>query len=101
MPHRISGFNPFELQYGKQTPTILSFFKFYWLDPEVTPINITDFMLDLQKDINTVMEAVQSRLQDSHIKVREKSDQVKLRVLNVGNLVLWKTPSLSKSLRTS
>ena len=101
MPHRISGFNPFKLKYGKQTPTILSFLKFYWLDPEVTPINNTDFMLNLQKDINTVMEAVQSRWQDSHVKVRDKSNQVKLRVFNVGDLVLWKTPSLSKSLSTS
>ena len=58
-------------------------------------------MLDLQKDINTVMEAVQSRLQDSHVTAREKSYQVKLRVLNVGDLVLWKTPGLSKSLTTS
>ena len=58
-------------------------------------------MLDLQKDINTVMEAVQSHLKDSHVKARENSDQVKLRVLNVSDLVLWKSPGLSKSLSTS
>ena len=58
-------------------------------------------MLNLQKDINTVMEAAKSRLQNAHAKAREKSDQVKLRVLNVGDLVLWKTPGLNKSLSTS
>ena len=47
------------------------------------------------------MEAAQSRLQDAHVKAREKSYQVKLRVLNAGDLVLWKTPGLSKSLSTS
>ena len=71
MPHRISGFTPFKLLYGKQSHTILSTFKFYWLDPEDTPISITDFMLNPQKDINTVMEAVQSRLQDSHVGKRK------------------------------
>ena len=35
-----------------------------------------------------IMEAAQSRLQDAHVKAREKSDQVKLRVLSVGDLVL-------------
>ena len=100
MPHRISGFTPFKLQYGKQTHTILSTFKFHWLGPEDTPINITDFMLDFQKYINTVMEAVQFRLQDFHVKVREKSYHVKLRVLNVGDIVLWKTSRLSKSQST-
>ena len=43
----------------------------------------------------------QSCLQDAHVKAREKSDQVKLRVLNVGDLVLWKTPGLSISISTS
>ena len=52
VPHRISGFTPFELQYGKQTPTILTTLKSYWLDPEDTQINITDFMLNLQKYIS-------------------------------------------------
>ena len=47
------------------------------------------------------MEAAKSRLQNAHAKAREKSDQVKLRVLNVGDLVLWKTPGLSKYLSTS
>ena len=88
MHHRISGFTPFDLQYGKQTPTILTTLKLYWLDPEDIPINIPDFMLNLQKDINNIMEAAQSHLQDAHVKAREKSDQVKLRVLSVGDLVL-------------
>ena len=101
MPHRISGFTPFELQFGKETPHILATLKSYWLDSENIPINVTDFMLNLQIDINTVMEAPKSRLQNAHAKAREKSDQVKLRVLNVGDLVLWKTPGLSKSLSTS
>ena len=47
------------------------------------------------------MEAAKSRLQNVHAKTRQKSDQVKLRVLNVGDLALWKTPGLSKSLSTS
>ena len=47
------------------------------------------------------MEAAQSHLQDAHVKAREKSDQVKLRVLNADDIVLWKTPGLSKSLSTS
>ena len=52
VPHRISSFTPFELQYGKQTPTILTTLKSYWLDSEDTQINITDFMLNLQKYIS-------------------------------------------------
>ena len=74
MPHRISGFTPYALHYGKQTPTNLTTLKTYWLDPEDIPINITDFMLNLQKDINT---AAQSHLKDAHVKAREKSDLVK------------------------
>ena len=46
------------------------------------------------------MEAAQSRLQDAHVSMR-KVYQAKLRVLNVGDLVLWKTPGLGKSLSTS
>ena len=53
MPHRISGFTPFELQFGKETPHILATLKSYWLDSENIPINVTDFMLNLQKDINS------------------------------------------------
>ena len=58
-------------------------------------------MLNLQNYINTVTEAAQSHLRNAHYKARKNSDQVKLRVLNVGDLVLWKTPGLSKSLTTS
>ena len=78
----------------------LILYKSYWLDPEYTPINITDFILNLQKTL-TQMKASQSRLQEAHVKAREKSDQVKLRVLNVVDLVLWKIPGLSKSLSSS
>ena len=44
----ISGFTPFELQFGKETPHILATLKTYWLDSENIPINVTDFMLNLQ-----------------------------------------------------
>ena len=48
MAHRISGFTPFELQFGKETPHILATLKSYWLDSENIPINVTDFMLNFQ-----------------------------------------------------
>ncbi len=43
MPHRVSGFTPFELQYGCETPHILTTLKSYWLDPTNIPLNVTDF----------------------------------------------------------
>ena len=45
------------------------------------------------------MEAAQSNLQDAHVKAREMSDQEFS--MYIGDLVLWKTPGLSKSLSTS
>ncbi len=44
MPHRVSGLTPFELQYGCETPHILTTLKSYWLDPTNIPLNVTEFM---------------------------------------------------------
>ncbi len=58
-------------------------------------------MLNLQRNLNTVLSAIKDRFQTAHAKNHEKADSVKLRTFEVGSSVLWKTPGLSKALSTS
>ncbi len=71
----MSGFTPFELQYGCQTPHILATLKSYCLDPASIPLNVTDFMLNLQYNLNTFLSATKDCVQTAHANNRESQTQ--------------------------
>ncbi len=58
MPQLASGFTLFEMQCSCQTLHILTTIKSYWLDPASIPLNITDFMLNLQQNLITLLSAM-------------------------------------------
>ena len=78
MPQLASGFTLFELQCSCQTLHILTT-KSYWLDPASIPLNITDFMLNLQQNLITLLSATKDCFQTAHAKNCKKADSVKHR----------------------
>ncbi len=101
MPHRISGYTPFELHYGLETPHILATLKSFWTDPGKQPVNVTQYMSDLQNNLNTVLQSMSVRMNEARLREREKRDGGTLRTFADGSLVLWKTPGLGKAFATS
>jgi len=101
MPLYRSGYTPYELHFGRMTPNVLATLRSFWVNPEDLPVNVSEFMLSLQQDINTVLQGLKSKLKDKVVAKREKMDHAKLRMFNEGDLVLRKIPGLNSCLSTS
>ncbi len=101
MPHRISEYTPFELHYGLETPHILATLKSFWTDPGKQPVNVTQYMSDLQNNLNTILQSMSVRMNEARLRESEKRDGGTLRTFAEGSLVLWKTPGLGKAFAIS
>ncbi len=97
-----SGYTPYELVFGKSTPNIIATLKSHWTNTSSPPVNVSNFMEQLQYDLKTTIEGLKERLHDKVVKNRELSDKhTKLRVFQPGDLILRKIPGLGSSLSSS
>ncbi len=101
MPHSRSGYTPFELMFGTKNPNVIATLKSYWTTTSDSPVKITDYLENLQHNINTTLEGLKSDMADKACLERSKLDKSNLRSFSVGDLVLKKVPGLASALDTS
>ncbi len=83
MPHSRSGYTPFELMFGTKNPNVIATLKSYWTTPSGSPVKITDYLENLQHNINTTLEGLKSDMADKVCLERSKLDKSNLRSFSV------------------
>ena len=98
MPHRDTGFSPFEVVYGCNLHTPLELLYDSWLEPDCVSVNLISWMEKFDTRVRTVRECLRERLTELKACERVRQEMVKLRTFKAGDLVLFKTPGMNNKL---
>ena len=95
MPHKLSGFTPFEVVYGLNLHTLL--FD-SWLDSSMEPQSLCKWMVKFEERTKIVRETMRERINEVKENERVKEEVKKLRVIKEGDEVLFRVPGLGNML---
>ena len=98
MPHRDTGFSPFEIVYGRQLHTPLELLYDSWLESDSESVNVGQWMDRFDEKVTTVRDCLRGQLEELKDCERVRQETVKLRSFEVGDLVLFRTHGISHKL---
>ncbi len=101
IPNTRHGFTPHELLFLKPTPFILSTIKSLWLFDSHNPVNVPQFIADLDKQFACHNHVVKSSLQSKQSSDRISKESELASKFHVGDLVFKRNPGLNSCLDSS
>ena len=101
-PHCITGFSPFSLLFGREVKGPLGLVHSSWLDGECEVAGSGEWLIALKQQMAQMSQIVGEREKLAKAKMKEFFDRTaKLKVFEVGDLVLVRKPGLKKKLGDS
>ena len=98
MPHKLSGFTPFEVVYGLNLHTPLELLFDSWLDSSMEPQSLCKWMVKFEERTKIVRKTMRERIKEVKENERVKEEVKKLRVFKEGDKVLFRVPGLGNKL---